>query len=385
MKRASGCLFGLAIGDALGAPTEFLSVPEILERFPPAGPRDLPVDRSGVARVTDDTQMTLAVGEALRQVQDARQPLAPEALEPALRRTFVAWLRSPDNNRAPGTTCLRACESLARGTPWPQATVPSSKGCGANMRVAPVGLLPAAPGGAAAAGVTGRRVDAGIPHDDRAGGVVGGRRAPDGSGDAASGGGVPDDSRAAIAQFQAALTHGHPTALAASDLTAWAIAALVSGTPPARLPRDLRAYAHSQRRVYHERYLGPLWQQPGVADPQAFIARGWDECLAALDRLDRALAHPDRESDPCLATGDGWVAEEALTTGLLCFLLFTDDPCAAVRRAALTRGDSDSIACLSGAFAGAYAGRDAWPPDWLAAIEYRDRLSALGALWDDPH
>jgi ADP-ribosylglycohydrolase len=191
--------------------------------------------------------------------------------------------------------------------------------------------------------------------------------------------GVTDDSRAALAQFQAALTHGHPTALAASDLTARAVAALASGTRPGDVSRSLRAYAESQRTVYHGIYLGSLWEQPGVSSPEEFIARGWEECLAVLDRLDRALAHPDRESDPCLATGDGWVAEEAFATGLLCFLLFPDDPPAAIRRAAVTRGDSDSIACLAGAFAGAYAGMDAWPQDWLAAIEYRDRLAALAS------
>src|SRR5690348_126588 len=181
MRRASGCLFGLAFGDALGAATEFLSVDEILARFPPHGPEQIEGDP---ARVTDDTQMALAVGEALMQ---AARPYTPDALERRLRQTFVAWLRSPENNRAPGTTCLRACAGLEKGLPWQEATVISSKGCGANMRVAPVGLLP------------------------------GGKQ------------GMPESTRAAIAQFQAAMTHGHPTALAAADLTAQAIAALVAG------------------------------------------------------------------------------------------------------------------------------------------------------------
>jgi len=61
-RRALGCLFGLACGDALGARTEFLSVEAIVSAFPPAGPLDLEGDP---ARVTDDTQMALAVGEAL--------------------------------------------------------------------------------------------------------------------------------------------------------------------------------------------------------------------------------------------------------------------------------------------------------------------------------
>jgi ADP-ribosylglycohydrolase len=41
---ASGCLFGLAFGDALGKPTEFMTVAEIRTRYGPGGPRELPDD-----------------------------------------------------------------------------------------------------------------------------------------------------------------------------------------------------------------------------------------------------------------------------------------------------------------------------------------------------
>jgi len=330
MRRASGCLFGLACGDALGAATEFLNVQEIRRRFGPNGPQEIV---GNPARVTDDTQMTLAVGQALVEVGAANLTLA--SLEPALRRKFVEWLHSPDNNRAPGMTCLQACEYLEVGLPWLQATRPNSKGCGANMRVVPVGLL---------------------PNDDT--------------------------TRAAVAQFQAALTHGHPTALTASDLTAAAITYLVKGGEPQKLPAQLRNYALSQRLVYHADWLDSLWQRPGIATPEEFIRLGWDECLAVLDRLDAALVNPNRDIDPCLAIGEGWVAEEAFATGLLCFLLFPEEPLAALRRAALTAGDSDSIACFAGAFAGAYLGMAAWPEDWVIRIEYRDQLAALGKLWD---
>ncbi len=59
-----------------------------------------------------------------------------------------------------------------------------------------------------------------------------------------------------------------------------------------------------------------------------------------------------------------------------------DDPVAALRRAAVTAGDSDSIACLTGAFAGAYHGFGAWPKEWINRIEYAGRLAMLGSLWD---
>ena len=330
MKHASGCLFGMAFGDALGAETEFLSVDKILMRFPPNGPQE-PVGNP--ALVTDDTQMALAVGEALRL---APQPYAPDTLEKPLRSAFMRWMNSPDNDRAPGRTCMTACERLYMGKPWQEATVKNSKGCGANMRVQAVGLLP----------------------------------------------NITDETRAGIAQFQAALTHGHPTALAASDLTAAAIAFLIAGVTPGELPKTLREYARSQREIYHGDWLGTLWERPLVNSPEQFIARGWDECLGSLDALDAALASENRDADPCQLTGEGWIAEEALATGLLCFLLFPDDPVAVIRRAVVSSGDSDSIACLAGAFAGAYKGMDAWPSGWAERIEYRERLAAFGAAWD---
>ena len=94
MSKVKASLFGLAFGDALGAPTEFMSYDAIVDRYGPRGPRDLPPR----ARVTDDTQMTLAVGDALVLAR-AGAPLSAERLEPHLNRLFVEWSRSPDNDR----------------------------------------------------------------------------------------------------------------------------------------------------------------------------------------------------------------------------------------------------------------------------------------------
>ena len=257
--------------------------------------------------------------------------MTAEALAAVWSRRFVEWAHSPDNNRAPGMTCLRACAGLAEGKPWISATQQSSKGCGANMRVTPVGLVA----------------------------------------------GVSSSTRAGAAQLQAALTHGHPTGLAASELTAFATWWLLDGMAPTDLPGALRARAEQQREVYHHGWLGELWRRSHDTSPERFMARGWDECLGVLDRLDAALAAPDRESDPCDATGEGWIAEEALATALLCFLLFPDEPAAALRRAATTSGDSDSIAALAGAFAGAAHGLEAFAADWGERIEYRERLTAV--------
>ncbi|MFE9253333.1 ADP-ribosylglycohydrolase family protein [Streptomyces sp. NPDC007088] len=326
---ATGALLGLALGDALGYPTEFDDVPSILARCGPWQEMAL----STPAVVSDDTQMTLALGRGLRTARE-RGPLGPPRCERPVREEFVAWSRSPENNRAPGHTCMVACGRLARQGPWQAASQTHSKGCGANMRVAPVALIP----------------------------------------------GLSEDERSALAQWQSALTHGHPTALAASDLTARAVRLLADGTRPQRLTGELRSYALGRRTAYAGHWLGDLWQRAGDPDPETFAARGWDECLAMLDRLDTAPRDPER--DPCELTGDGWIAEEALATALLCFLLFPEEPVRVLRRAACTRGDSDSVACLAGAFAGAHLGADAWPAAWTERIEYRGELLALGELWD---
>ncbi|MFJ9120371.1 ADP-ribosylglycohydrolase family protein [Streptomyces sp. NPDC102394] len=331
-RAATGALTGLALGDALGFPTEFNDVPAILAKCGPW--RQMPLPKPAI--VTDDTQMTLALGRALRTAMD-RGVLAPKLLERPLREEFVDWYRSPENNRAPGNTCLRACELLTDDNrAWQDASQIGSKGCGANMRVAPIGLVP----------------------------------------------NLSDEQRAGAAQLQSALTHGHPTALAASDLTARAVRLLAQGAEPTGLVGQLRSYALENRGRYHERWLGDLWKRSQDPSPEHFIARGWDECLEILGRLRDAVRTVSPETDPCLATGAGWIAEEALATGLLCFLMFVDEPVAAIRRAACTSGDSDSIACLTGAFAGAYLGADAWPTEWVDRIEYRGDLMTLGALWD---
>lgn len=331
-RAATGALTGLALGDALGFPTEFKDVPSILATYGDWRSLELPKP----AVVTDDTQMTLALGRGLRTAMD-RGTLGPKRLERPVREEFVEWWRSPENNRAPGNTCLRACRLLSRDErPWQDASQIHSKGCGANMRVAPLGLAP----------------------------------------------GLTDEQRAGAAQLQSALTHGHPTALAASDLTAHAVRLLAEGAEPTGLIGLLRSYAYENRTRYHAFWLGDLWTRAGDASPEQFIARGWDECLEILVRLQEAVRTASPETDPCRATGEGWIAEEALATGLLCFLLFVDEPVTALRRTACTSGDSDSIACLAGAFAGAHLGADAWPADWADRIEYRDELLALGTLWD---
>ena len=54
-------LFGLALGDALGAPVEFLTLPQIYAAYGARGIQEPPTP----ALYTDDTQMSLALAQGL--------------------------------------------------------------------------------------------------------------------------------------------------------------------------------------------------------------------------------------------------------------------------------------------------------------------------------
>lgn len=141
-------MLAAAIGDALGHPTEFLSMEAIHARFGPEGVRgfELFLDEGGrrVAPFTDDTQMSELVIEALLEElergSDRHADLDRTMVD--LARRFVAWSHSPrGGHRAPGNACLAGCRALERGVPWREAGGPTAGGCGSVMRAWPFGLV----------------------------------------------------------------------------------------------------------------------------------------------------------------------------------------------------------------------------------------------------
>ena len=131
--KAKGMIFGLAIGDSLGNPTEFMSLSQIKKRYGESGITDLP----DPSLFTDDTQMSIAIAEALVSAGDQDV----ETIMDAIRDEFIKWRHSPENNRAPGNTCLEGVRNMERRIHWAESGIADSKGCGSAMRVAPIGYL----------------------------------------------------------------------------------------------------------------------------------------------------------------------------------------------------------------------------------------------------
>lgn len=316
--RVLGCLLGGAVGDALGYPVEFLSEPEILRQYGPAGIQTL-AQAGSPARVSDDTQMTLFAANAWIygcsgegwDISTAwlayREWLGTQGDESRMGkpRMWIYGDRRLHARRAPGNTCLSAIRSSDQGGTL-ENPVNNSKGCGTVMRAAPYGLMP-------------------------------------GSRETAM-------ERAAA---DAALTHGHPLAWGSSAWLAACVHALVEGA-------------------------GPLADR--VADIKLPQRLNPDGTLLAL--VQKAIALANREDVTDLeaihALGEGWVAEEALAIALFCALRHRDDFAAAIRAAVNHKGDSDSTGAICGNILGAFLGAEAVAKAFdLEQLELKDIIQPL--------
>src|SRR5580704_6842161 len=138
--RARGALYGLAIGDALGMPTQMLSREQIIDRwgplltgFEPAPPGHPIAAGMPAGAVTDDTEQAVLLGRLLLSGRVDPRELADGLI--AWEREMIA--RGSLDLLGPSTR--RAIDAVLAGTPPEQAGRFGDTN-GAAMRIAPVGL-----------------------------------------------------------------------------------------------------------------------------------------------------------------------------------------------------------------------------------------------------
>jgi len=137
--RFRGCLVGLAVGDALGGPLEFMSAAQIVARH--GGPVREMIGGGWLSlrpgEFTDDTQMALCIAESLveRRAFDMTD----------IAHRFLAWYESQPKDI--GNITRLALAQLERGVAWQEAgriahglTAGKSAGNGSIMRCAPLAL-----------------------------------------------------------------------------------------------------------------------------------------------------------------------------------------------------------------------------------------------------
>jgi ADP-ribosylglycohydrolase len=139
--RALGALTGLAVGDALGMPTQAMRRADILADYGPitgltaAGPRQVIAAGRPAGAVTDDTEQALLLARLLIAGDGRIDPLG-------FAEALVDWEQSMAAKGSLdllGPSTRAALGALAAGTP-PAEAGRSGATNGAAMRIAPVGV-----------------------------------------------------------------------------------------------------------------------------------------------------------------------------------------------------------------------------------------------------
>lgn len=321
-----GCLIGGAIGDALGAPVEFMQYDKIQDKYGDTGIRKFtfPIDEHK-ALITDDTQMTLFTAEGLlRNINRNKN----KCLEKTSRNTtlivfraYLRWLytqglKTPNWEkknydgwlvniprlhayREPGVTCITTLGKGIMGTEV--APINESKSCGGVMRVAPVGLI--------------------------------------------------EEDAFDIGAHTAAITHGHPTAYLAAGTMAAIVKFIIDGD--ALKQAILKAIEILKTKEQHE------------------------ECLELIEKAIELVEQgmPTREKLQTL--GGGFLAHEALAIAIYAALSYSDDFEKAIVLAVNHNGDSDTTGALTGNLLGAYLGAKAINKEFIEQVELSKEIYEL--------
>ena len=329
MKRARGALYGLAIGDALGMPTQLLSRREIAEcwggmlrGFQPAPPGHPIAAGLTAGAVTDDTEQAVLLGRLLVKGHGVVNPRE-------LAEALVSWEREMAARGSLdllGPSTKRAMAAVLAGVP-PEEAGAAGDTNGAAMRIAPVGIAVAL-----------NLPDLASPADP-----------------------VPapspplDVSLSTLVDQVGAVsrvTHDTGLALAGAAAVAAAVSAGVSGAG--------------------------IDEATALAVAAARIGAGRGHWVAGADvaaRIEWAtglVAGRDRSEAAGLIytlVGTSLATQESVPAAFAVLAAVPDDPWQACLLAASLGGDCDTIAAMAGAVAGACHGLDAFPPEAIAVID----------------
>lgn len=316
-----GCLLGGAIGDALGAPTEFMTLDEIWRKYGENGVDTYIEFSDHIGRFTDDTQMTLFTAEGLlRSINRATKKGIGGAYKQIVYQSYLRWLHTQQQefgylpignfydgwllneellykSRAPGNTCMQAlCSGVAGSINYPLNV---SKGCGGVMRMAPVGLL--------------------FSNQEEA---------------------------FKIGAELAAISHGHPCGY----LSAGALASIIS---------CLNKYYSLENAITETLKILEKWNDH-------------DETTKAIQSaIDLFEKEPPTFRNVELL-GEGWVGEEALSIAIFCALSYQTDFEKAIILSINHSGDTDSTGSITGNILGLILGKNAIPKHWKENLELSD-------------
>jgi ADP-ribosylglycohydrolase len=308
--RALGAFYGLALGDALGMPTQSMSRAEIAHRYGPIRTlRDAVADQPiapgmPAGSITDDTEQAMLLA---RLLISGGGRVAPEVFAKALLdwETDVARRGSSD---LLGPSTKRALVLLGNGTPPGEAGRTGTTN-GAAMRIAPVAI--------ATAPDLGRLVEAVVAASE--------------------------------------ITHNTNLGIAAAAAVAAAVSAGIDGADlPTALDLAERAADEGGRRGH--------WCAGGEIAARIRWVRRWVRDLGDGERGDAV-------GDAVYAVvGTSVAARESVVAAFALVEALSSSPIDVLTTAAGLGGDTDTIAAITGAILGAYHGLSGLPADLVAEV-----------------
>lgn len=332
-RRVKDCIRGSlmagAAGDALGYPVEFMSRNAILARYGDKGITEFKLDSDGKALVSDDTQMTLftangmlmgltrgymrGIGGDPKDYVDGAyidwyytQTVNKKSERDDFHYTWLRDLPELAHRRAPGITCLNACESLLAH----RDVENNSKGCGGIMRVAPMGLFDASFKVMEGSGFYQKNV-------------------------------YLAEAGAHIAR----VTHLHPLGYLPAALMTLLLSRIVPLTHD-EVKESIIDIINDGLDVMMNMYGNDYAK--------------YKEYLRALTLKAVNLAHSNiSDIQAIMQLGEGWTAEEAWAISLYCVIRHIDNMKEAIIAAVNHDGDSDSTGSITGNIMGAIYGYEA--------------------------
>jgi ADP-ribosylglycohydrolase len=298
--RALAALTGLAIGDALGMPTQALPREEITARYGTLtefhpGPPDQPIAPNMPAgSVTDDTEQALLVGNLLVAGHGRIDPHR-------LAADLLAWeedMRRRGSLDLLGPSTKAAVAAVAAGVPIEEAGRNGTTN-GAAMRITPVGIACAA-------------TDLPVLVD-----------------------------RVVEASW---VTHNTGVALAGAAAVAAAVSAGLAGA-------DVAEATETGVRAAELAASKGNWVAAGDVGGRILLARELVGGRSAEDAADRIYR----------LVGTSVATQESVPAAFGVLAVHPDDPWQAVLMAASLGGDCDTIAAIAGAIAGACHGSAGFP------------------------
>jgi ADP-ribosylglycohydrolase len=312
--RALGAFYGLALGDALGMPTQSMSRAEIARRYGPIRTlRDAVPDQPiapgmPAGSITDDTEQAVLLARLLIH---GGGRVVPEVFASALLDWEADMVRRGSLDLL-GPSTKRALELLGEGTPPDEAGRTGTTN-GAAMRITPVAI--ATP---------------------------------------------PDPGRLVEAVIAASeITHNTNLGIAAAAAVAAAVSAGIEGADlPDALDLAERAADEGGRRGH--------WCAGGEIAARIRWARRWARDIG--DGLSVADRH-DVVGDAVYAVvGTSVAAQESVVAAFALVEALGSSPVDVLTTAAGLGGDTDTIAAIAGAIVGAQHGLSGLPADLVAEV-----------------